>query len=447
MSVIGVTDVATEKIVIGTLLSYGNLYHTLSEYLSEDCFTEPRLRSLYRVIGKVVDSGTTVDILSVSAKIKTLKTKLTSEDVVEVSNNVCLGDIMTHVMRLKELEIRRRLRLIGIQLTAAGENLLEDIDDILNKIKEELAGIYRDKTDGIVSLRETVTHLKKVIDDNQSGETVNGTKTGFSLIDKGGGLHGTDLIIIAGATSQGKTSLALSMMLNACSDGAKVAFYSMEMTSTQLTARLTSMVSRIPSSSILYKKLCTTDLEYVANAIPQLPLDNIFFDDKSTSNVDNIIASIRYIKIRHGISGAVVDYLQILSVNMRGESSKEQLYAEAARRLKNLAKELDIWIVALSQLSRNLDSPVPSLDRLRGSGQIAEAADTVLLVYRPETYNKTYPSPFESVNTHNTAMIDIAKGRNTGIGKFICNFIPELTMFSEADVTISDNNENSNVPF
>ena len=137
-------------------------------------------------------------------------------------------------------------------------------------------------------------------------------------------------------------------------------------------------------------------------------------------------------KIKHDIDGAVIDYLQILNVNMKG-ANKEQQMGDVARRLKNLAKDLDIWIIALSQLNRDNLNPVPTLARLRDSGQIAEAADVVILIYRPEVKDKPYPDEFKNVSTKGTAMIDIAKGRNIGLLKFICGFDASTTRFYDLD--------------
>jgi replicative DNA helicase len=137
-------------------------------------------------------------------------------------------------------------------------------------------------------------------------------------------------------------------------------------------------------------------------------------------------------KFKHNIDGAVVDYLQILSVNSRA-TSEEKHMADVARRLKNLAKELDIWIIALSQLNRDNQDPVPTINRLRDSGQIAEAADVVMLVYRPEYYQKPFPQPFAQYDTKGKAMIDVCKGRNIGVGKFLCGFHAETTHFYQLD--------------
>lgn len=445
-----VADVETEKLVLGTFLNYGNQFHSAREYLSEDCFTEPYLRELYGAILDVVGNGEHIDIITVTAQLKKKKHEITPDAVIDISNHVCYVNLLPYVRRLQELAMRRKLRELGYKLQRVGESEFYEVDEAINGAKDELANIYRHETTGIVDLGTTIKELRTLIDENKKDNASTGDVTGFSLLDKGGGLHGTDLVVIAGATSQGKTSLALSIMLNVAVNGAKVSFYSLEMTRIQLAARLTSMTSRVSSSNILYSKLSNNDILNVESGIGKLPLGNIYFDDDSTSNIDSIIASIRVMKIKYDINGAVVDYLQILSVNMKGESNREQLYAEAARRLKNLAKELNIWIIALSQLRRDLDSPVPSIDKLRGSGQIAEASDIVILVYRPEVYNKKYPSPFENYDEHNTAMIDVAKGRNTGIGKSICTFIPELTMFIDDIENHEDNDnfkQNENTPF
>lgn len=428
-----IQDTQCERTVIGTFLSYGNSFHESRDRLSPECFTDAQCRELYRLICLVADSGSGIDIITVAAKAAAEGSHLTPADVAEASSTVCVADVAPYVARLVELEARRRLALVGQQFINASNSEVEPLDDVLNAARERIAELYRQHDGGIKTLREAVVELNAVIDCNRSGTASPGTPTGFSFIDKGGGLHEGDLVVVAGATSQGKTSFALSVALNAACSGAKVAFYSLEMTRTQLSARLVAMKSGVPSSAMLYGTLSDADLGRVERGIGELPLGGVFFDDKSTSSLDNIIASIRVMSIRHGIRGAVVDYLQILSVNMKGESNKELLMAEAARRLKNLAKELGIWVIALSQLSRDRDNPVPSIDRLRSSGQIAEAADMVMLVYRPEVYGRHYPPPFELKFTHNTAMIDLCKARNLGIGKFLCTFIPEVTLFTDSE--------------
>lgn len=440
-----ITDINTERLVIGTLLSYSGKIPEVREVLNDDCFTDPKLQELYSLMCSIADEGKPVNIVTVTSAIGSHQTHLTPADVMDAAGIVCNGDLVPYIDRLHDIYARRKLWFIGQRFISASGNELEPLDQLVNSARDEIAGIYQSSNGGIRKLKEVVVELRDIIDRNLRGDKVEGTPTGFSVIDEDGGLHESDLVVIAGATSQGKTSFALSMVLNASCLGSRVAFYSLEMTSKQLSARMVSMKSLVPSKDILYTPLPSVDLQRVDKGINNLPLENMYFDDKSTNNIDSIIASIRVMKIKYDINGAVIDYLQILSVTTGRDGNNEQFLGEVARRLKNLAKELGIWIIALSQLRRDIDNPVPSIDKLRGSGQIAEAADMVMLVYRPEVYGKNYPKPYENRETHDTAMIDIAKSRNIGTKKFLCTFIPEITMFTDEDAAVAKNDED--MPF
>ena len=232
----------------------------------------------------------------------------------------------------------------------------------------------------------------------------------------------------------GKTSFALSVANNIASSGDKIAIYSLEMSSIQLAARISSMNTGIPSNEILYSRLTNEQMERIETNISRICNTGIYIDERSTSNMDTIISSIRNMVSKYNIKGAVVDYLQIVNINSEG-SNEETKLGVASRRLKNLAKDLNIWIMALSQLNRNDANPYPTLGRLRGSGQIGEAADIVAFVYRPEYYNlsKQYPDEFSEVSTKDTALIDVAKGRHIGTFRFITKFDKTITHFSNID--------------
>lgn len=430
-----VRDLECEEAVLGTLLTDARAYDRISEYLSADCFYEAMHREIYNAIIAVHDAGEPVDILTVKAQLSKMGSETTPYDVARISGKSIVFDQIVYAARLKDLEIRRKLWLLGQELITAGSSETIPLDEVQTRFNAQFEGIFDSPNASISTMREGVNELYSLINDNLSGEnSAIVTKTGFSKLDFAGGLRPSDLIIIAGDTSQGKTSFAQVLTLSAMREGKRIAFYSMEMTRLQLCARLVATISGVPSNRITDHSLSEDEILRIDKSIGALLLDNLFFDDRSSSNIDTIISSIRSMKAKHDISGVVVDYAQILTVNAGKQSNDEQQLGEAARRLKNLAKELNIFILLLSQLNRDINNPCPKKERLRGSGQMAEAADMVLLVYRPEVYGTQYPKPNEAVDTHGTAMIRIAKNRNGSIGDFICGFDAELTSFYDLDL-------------
>lgn len=444
-----VNDPKAEQYVIGSLLVDPTAYTLVSQYLDEDCFYDPMCRDIWKAVDNMGKQGMPIDVISVSAELSKQKSNVTALDLMNISSQIASSaHVEYHAIRLQDLGRRRKLWVVGQQLSKVG--LSEEIltADAHQEAIESIGGVF-EKADGVFTLNDAMNSLNEIMVKNATvGGVTTGTKTGMEIFDEKGGLQKSDLIIVAGETSQGKTSLALCMTRHAIENGAKVAFYSMEMTKEQLTARLLSAKTNIPANNILYSgSLAPSEIRMIDDARGKLPGENLFFDDKSTSNIDSIILSIRMLKMQKDIDGAVVDYLQILNVNSRSTSfSREQAMGDAARRFKNLAKELNIWIIALSQLSRDSNCPEPNLNRLRDSGQIGEAADVVILVYRAEYYNRAYPAPFDNKDdypTDGTAMIDVAKGRNIGTFKFFMGFNKNTTNFFKTNLI----NEEVQVPF
>lgn len=444
-----VNDPKAEQYVIGSLLVDPTAYTLVSQYLDEDCFYEPMCRDIWKAVDNMGKQGMPIDVISVSAELSKQKSNVTALDLMNISAQIASSaHVEYHAIRLQDLGRRRKLWVVGQQLSKVG--LSEEIltADAHQEVIESIGGVF-EKADGVFTLDDAMNSLNEIMVKNATvGGVTTGTKTGMERFDEKGGLQKSDLIIVAGETSQGKTSLALCMTRHAIENGAKVAFYSMEMTKEQLTARLLSAKTNIPANNILYSgSLAPSEIRMIDDARGKLPGENLFFDDKSTSNIDSILLSIRMLKMQKDIDGAVVDYLQILNVNSRSTSfSREQAMGDAARRFKNLAKELNIWIIALSQLSRDSNCPEPNLNRLRDSGQIGEAADVVILVYRAEYYNRAYPAPFDNKDdypTDGTAMIDVAKGRNIGTFKFFMGFNKNTTNFFKTNLI----NEDVQVPF
>lgn len=444
-----VNDLKAEQYVIGSLLVDPTAYTLVSQYLDEDCFYEPMCRDIWKAVDNMGKQGMPIDVISVSAELSKQKSNVTALDLMNISAQIASSaHVEYHAIRLQDLGRRRKLWVVGQQLSKVG--LSEEVltADAHQEAIESIGGVF-EKADGVFTLNDAMNSLNEIMVKNATvGGVTTGTKTGMERFDEKGGLQKSDLIIVAGETSQGKTSLALCMTRHAIENGAKVAFYSMEMTKEQLTARLLSAKTNIPANNILYSgSLAPSEIRMIDDARGKLPGENLFFDDKSTSNIDSILLSIRMLKMQKDIDGAVVDYLQILNVNSRSTSfSREHAMGDAARRFKNLAKELNIWIIALSQLSRDSNCPEPNLNRLRDSGQIGEAADVVILVYRAEYYNRAYPAPFDNKDdypTDGTAMIDIAKGRNIGTFKFFMGFNKNTTNFFKTNLI----NEDMQVPF
>ena len=426
-------NIEAERLVLGTIMTDRNALNEVRNILSKECFYDKFNKEIFEAITAIDSKGDSPDMITV---VNEMRKKDENVDLFKISQigSCYTNDIYQHAALLHDKEKRRKFIEIGEVLQKKAFSESEDIVDILSDTEDQLKNILQSSNGSIFSINEAIKGVTKQMEINCSEDKIlTGTPTGFDKIDsRSGGLQKSDLVVIAADTSSGKTSLAIAFTLSAAKNGDGVAFYSMEMKKEQIAARMISIESGIPANQIMYSRLLPEQFNIIDKGIGRLAGKPVFFDDRSNSNIDTILSSIRTMKLKYGISGAVVDYLQILSVNMKG-SNKEQMMGEVARRLKNLAKELDIWIIALSQLNRDSVNPIPSLSRLRDSGQIAEAADVVMLIYRPEIYGKFYPDPFQNLDVNGTAMIDIAKGRNIGLVKFLVRFDAMTTHFSEFD--------------
>jgi len=439
-----VNDPDAERYVLGSILLDGSSYYLVAGYLGEECFYTPLHRDIFRAVHSLASDGKELDVVLVNAELARLGiTSVTMLDLMDIMSRVASSaHIEEHALRLYALYRRRKLWNIAQRLSAQSMDETKDIDRTQQEAVDSMLDVsgqaQRDNT-----ICGALGSLVQAVDENQrGGRLMTGTPTGFTKWDERGGLQGGDLVILAADSSMGKTSLAITVARNAIDHGAGVAFYSMEMTSQQLTARYISPIAKIPSSRILYgTNLSERELGRIKAAANSRLNDGLYLDDESTSSLDAILISIRMLRARYRISGAVIDYLQILGITgNQGRMNREQMLGSAARRLKNLAKELGIWIIALSQLSRDKDKGLPTLSRIRDSGQIVEAADVVLLLYRPDAVGeRSYgsmmggdvPSPVDG-----TALIDVAKGRNIGTFHFFARFDYPTTSFQDMSVPV-----------
>lgn len=440
-------DKACEDVLVGSILADNNAFNSVRDILSDDCFFDNFNKAVYRAIIAVTEQGNVADIISVKAELESKRVQFDIMALMSLTDHYTIN-IRQYAIRLKDLATRRRLTQIAQRLLINSYTEENPIEQVTQQTTDDIAALFSSDVSEVMVLRDGIKKVNTIINQNlQDTHQLTGSPTGFEELDKKmGGLQCSDLTIIAAESSIGKSSLSLSIALNAAKYGEKIAIYSMEMKAEQLTARIMAMESGVSSSNILYARLDGGQLQQIEKGVGKIENLNIFFDDRSTSSIDTILSSIRYMVMKYKVKGAIIDYLQILNVNMKN-INKEQAMGDVARRLKNIAKELDIWVIALSQLSRDKENPIPTLARLRDSGQIAEAADNVILIYRPEFYGKlSYPSDFASVSVQGTALIHLAKGRNIGTTKFICGFNAPTTLFYNLQNVPTKAEQNNTTP-
>lgn len=440
-------DKACEDVLVGSILADNNAFNSVRDILSDDCFFDNFNKAVYRAIIAVTEQGNVADIISVKAELESKRVQFDLMALMSLTDHYTIN-IRQYAIRLKDLATRRRLTQIAQRLLINSYTEENPIEQVTQQTTDDIAALFSSDVSEVMVLRDGIKKVNTIINQNlQDTHQLTGSPTGFEELDKKmGGLQCSDLTIIAAESSIGKTSLSLSIALNAAKHGEKIAVYSMEMKAEQLTARIMAMESGVSSSNILYARLDGGQLQQIEKGVGKIENLNIFFDDRSTSSIDTILSSIRYMVMKYKVKGAIIDYLQILNVNMKNVN-KEQAMGDVARRLKNIAKELDIWVIALSQLSRDKENPIPTLARLRDSGQIAEAADNVILIYRPEFYGKlSYPSDFASASVQGTALIHLAKGRNVGTTKFICGFNAPTTLFYNLQNVPTKAEQNNTTP-
>lgn len=436
-------DTALERSVLSALIwDLTTDFSIAADGLSPDCFSDNNNRMLFMALRSLADTGrSTHDYILIIDAMNRLPEQKGTFQVTDFVNMVTADpqrstvsvNIPHYVAILVDLMRRRQVFEMLHEASGMIADMTVDCNETTSQLLKGITDTTRDSASRILPVQEIVRELKTTIADNLSGEGRKGIATGISRLDGYGGLHPSDLIIIAAGSSQGKTALATTMAMNIASHS-PLAFYSMEMTPRQLIARMVARNTGVSANRLLFSRLTDEEQRRVEEAAPVFNAlnDRVFIDDRSVMTVNGIMQSIRYLYARHGIRVAVIDYLQILGLNCVRGMMREQVVADAARQFKNLAKELGIAIILLSQINRdNSSGPVPSVARIRDSGEINEAADLTLLLYRPES-GMAYPKPYQDIETAGTAMVIVAKDRNGGYGglhNFFLGFNPELSHF------------------
>lgn len=425
-----------EEAVLGALMLERDAF--INNPVKAEWFYKEEHQKIVSCIAELVSESIPIDLLQVTIKLKNkdlLELVGGPLFITQLTNKVAsAAHIEFHIQIIKEKFIRRELIRISSELQIKGYDEIIDIEDIFSSLQTDLGSVMSFGDDKSCSYNEA---SKELVESLNSTVTT-GIKSGFQKFDKfSGGFQKSDLIIIAGETSQGKTSLAVTSIRHCATNNIPCAIFSTEMTQRQLVARMTAQETGISSKRIMYNDLSTSEKKTVLTMIEYRKYQPIYFDDSSVNDVDKICTSIRKLKIKFNIQIVLVDFIQ----DLKGADTEAGV-AEIGRKLKNIAKELDISVIAISQLKR-AENPEPTISRLRGSGQLEEKSDVIMMIYRPEYYNRTYSEPHENITTEATGQVKIVKGRNIGIGSFILNFNKETTNFYDycTEVLPAENND------
>lgn len=416
-------NVEAEQDVIAAVISYEQMWDAISPLLDEELFTALETRKAYGILRQIESEGKQVEMTDFAMR------------YMSVGGNMSLfvtgkstGYELTkqRVEMLRQLSMRRKIYSVCVK----GMNIVTDpmADDAeISSLVADLTNSAQSHEESIQTFGQALKDLRKDMVERMEGRGEQGLMTGLHIFDSHFGLHQGDLIIFAGRTSQGKSTLATTIARNMGLMGIPSAYYSLEMGAKQLTARIMARDVMMSSSRMLYDKVNDGELSsYDANAAALCNMP-IYYDDKNKTSFAKLTTSIRSMVRKHNIKIAFIDYLQILANG--SESNREQLIGDMARDLKRLAVDENICIVAISQLSRAKDKPAPTLMEMRGSGQIEEACDTAVLIYRPSVYGiERYK---DGSRTEGTAKLTIAKGRSIGLAEEVVAFDSNLTYFHD----------------
>ena len=415
------SNVEAERELIAGCVIDDNLWQSVSALLTDDLWTDFESRKAYQVIRQMEQDGRQMDFTEFAMRLTAAKGQV---GLFMTMQSVSFELTRQRIDLLRTLSLKRKLYALCTKGMSIATDPTADVTEF-QTLMDDLTATTTATDTAEQSFGDTLKMLRKDMKERIDGTGERGMMTGLHIFDSHFGLHAGDLVIFAGRTSQGKSTLATTIARNMGLMGIASAYYSLEMGAKQLTARIVARDTLLSSSKLLYDKVNDGELaRFDENAVNLQNLP-IYYDDKSKTSFKRLCVSIRAMVRKHGIRIAFIDYLQIMA-NGSGDN-REQLIGDMARDLKRLAVEVNICIVAISQLSRAKDKPEPTLMEMRGSGQIEEACDTAVLVYRPFMYGiERYK---DGTLTIGTAQLTIAKGRNIGLAQEIVAFNGDLTYF------------------
>jgi replicative DNA helicase len=435
-----------EEAVLGAMMIDKKGVDEVIDILQPDAFYKDAHKYIFEAIVQLFTDTQPIDLLTVSAQLrKNAKLDLAGGDfyLIQLTQKISSSaHIEFHSRIILQKFIQRSLIRISSEIIEDAYDETADVFDLLDKAESKL---YEVTQGNIKRSSETAQSLvlqaKKRIEEIAGQEGLSGVATGFDKLDKlTSGWQPSDLIIIAARPAMGKTAFVLSMARNIAIDfGHPVALFSLEMASVQLITRLISSETGLSSEKLRTGKLEKHEWEQLSTKVKNLEKAPLYIDDTPSLSIFDLRAKARRLVSQHGIKIIIVDYLQLMTAggNGKGGGNREQEISTISRNLKALAKELNVPVIALSQLSRAVEtrgsSKRPLLSDLRESGAIEQDADIVSFLYRPEYYKIDEWDDDEASPTAGQAEIMIAKHRNGGIENVRLKFIGHLGRFDNLE--------------
>jgi len=424
------TSYEREKILIGKCTIYPEVFIKDFDRLGKIKLQDASLSLLWEAIKKVHKSGKDIDIVTVGKEVG-----MNNKESIQLLMDCQSYGYTTFDMENLIEDISTESKYFSMSTLLLDINNMVQQRDELEKISSKLKygiDVLHDDTSKEETLVSQLGDYFEQLTTRMSTQGITGVTTGYPCLDNfTNGWQPTDLTIIGAASSMGKTSFALNVAYNAVKAGHPCALFSYEMSAPQLLQRLISIESEVSLRELNQGAIDKEQLKHVNKAIGFIENMPLVIDDCKRTSLNYLTTKIRKYAISNSIKVVFVDYLQLVSVQGKKNGTREQEVSLVARTLKNLAKELNISIIALSQLNRGVSfrgNPKPTMSDLRESGEIEQAADIVCLLFRPEYYN--IPALEDGTDSAGLAQIIFAKGRNIGVGEINMNFDATKTKFT-----------------
>lgn len=430
-------NIEAEQSVLGSMLIDKEVIPVIMEILKPEDFYSPDHKEIYDVIIELFDRAQPIDLITVSERLN-LHGKLELIGGLEYLSNIATSvpttaNVKNYSKIVEEKALLRKLIKTSSDIVNLGFDASEEVSFILDKAEQGIFDILQKRsTQGFVPIKDVLVDTFNKLEElyNNKGN-ITGIPTGFADLDfKTSGLQNSDLILIAARPAMGKTAFALNLAQNAAvHSGVPVAVFSLEMSKEQLVNRMLSSEAMVDAARMKTGKLEDNDWQKVARALGPLSEAPIFIDDTPGVSITEIRAKCRRLKLEHNLGLIIIDYLQLMSGSKSKSENRQQEISEISRSLKILAKEINVPVITLSQLSRAPETRPehrPILSDLRESGAIEQDADIVMFLYRDDYYNP-------ETDKKNIAEVIIAKHRNGSTGTVELVWLGQYTKFANLE--------------